>query len=256
MEATLRVLVCLGLTLLLVMLRLEAGRFGAAEYDEPVRGKRSPLGMRLAWYAIGVGGIVAILWIHPAPGTELFLTVGEPGSSVLLGLALAAAGAAQAVALAWLHYRHLRLPDVAAYPDGLANELLTAFLDEAIFRGALLGYLVVAGLDANLAIVTQAIVYTLATRLGAPGRDRYMFVLSIPVGLVAGWATIATHGIGAAFMGHAVTRVGTFLTTGHSGQLPPEGAEDEDLERRRRLPEGWRVVSVEEERPRRGGRDR
>ena len=36
MVTDLRVLVALGLTLLLVMLRVEASRFGAAEYDEPV----------------------------------------------------------------------------------------------------------------------------------------------------------------------------------------------------------------------------
>ena len=43
MENDLRVLVGLGLTLLLVMLRLEAERFHAAEYDEPIRGRRPSL---------------------------------------------------------------------------------------------------------------------------------------------------------------------------------------------------------------------
>jgi len=48
MEGDLRVLVGLGLTLLLVMLRLEAEHFGTAEYDEPVRGRRPSILRRLA----------------------------------------------------------------------------------------------------------------------------------------------------------------------------------------------------------------
>ena len=39
MDDGLRIQVAFGLTLLLVMLRLEAERFGAAEYDEPRGGR-------------------------------------------------------------------------------------------------------------------------------------------------------------------------------------------------------------------------
>ena len=60
MESTLRTLVAFGLTLLLVMLRAEAERFGAAEYDEPIGGQPPSLLRRLAWYAVGLGGVVAI----------------------------------------------------------------------------------------------------------------------------------------------------------------------------------------------------
>jgi len=237
----LRVLVGLGLTLLLVMLRVEAQRFGAAEYDEPVRGRQPPLLRRLAWYLLGVIGVLALLLIHPTSELDLYLNVGDR-SGILLGLLLGAAGVAQAVGLAWLHYHRLRFPDIAAYPGALANEILTAFIDEAVFRGALLGYLIWAGADPSLAILGQAIAYALATRLGAPGRDRYMLVLALLVGLVGGWATLLTGGIGAAFLGHSITRVAVFLTTGHAGQPPERGTEVEDIERRRRTPEGWRAV--------------
>jgi len=237
----LRTLIALGLTLLLVMLRLEAERFGAAEYDEPVDGRLPSIWRRLAWYVLGIGGVIAILWIHPAPATELFLSGGEGG--VALGFALAALGAAIAVGIAWWRYRHVRLPDVATYPGALLNDIATSFVDEAVFRGALLGFLIVGGLDPNLAIVTQAMAYTLATRLGAPGRNRLMFLLTLIIGLVAGWATVATGGIAAAMIGHAVTRVAVFLTTGHAGQPAPRGTEIEEVERRRRAPEGWRIVA-------------
>ncbi|HEX4898661.1 MAG TPA: CPBP family intramembrane glutamic endopeptidase [Candidatus Limnocylindrales bacterium] len=238
---TFRTVIAFGLTLLLVLLRLEAQRFGAAEYDEPIGGRPPPLWRRLAWYGIGVGGVVAILWVHPAPGVELFLSPGDGG--ILFGLLLAGAGAASAVGIAWWRYHHVRLPDVAAYPGAIVNEIATAFVDEAVFRGALLGFVVLAGTDPNIAIIAQAFAYTLATRLGAPGRNRAMFLLSLLIGLVAGWVTILTGGIAASFMGHAVTRVAVFLTTGHAGQPAPRGTELEEIERRRRTPEGWRIVA-------------
>ncbi|HEX5591228.1 MAG TPA: CPBP family intramembrane glutamic endopeptidase [Candidatus Limnocylindrales bacterium] len=237
----LRTFVAFGLALLLVMLRLEAQRFGTAEYDEPVGGRSPSIWRRLAWYIVGVGGVAAILWVHPHPGDDLFLTDGDGG--IPLGFALAGIGAACAVGIAWWRYRHIRLPDVESYPGALLNEVSTAFIDEAVFRGALLGFLIVGGVDPNLALVAQAFTYTLATRLGAPGRNRAMFLLSLIIGLVAGWATLLTGGIAASFLGHGVTRVAIFLTTGHAGQPAPRGTELEEVERRRRTPEGWRVVA-------------
>ena len=249
MENDLRILVALGLTLLLVMLRVEAERFGAAEYDEPVRGYRPSVIRRLAWYVIGIGGVVALLFVHPSPEFSLHLAVGDR-SGILIAFVIAGLGVGQAVALAYLHYRRLRFPDIAAYPGALANEILTAFIDEAVFCGAVLGYFlwalagttVAAGTASSLAILGSTVVYVLATRLGAPGRDRYMLLLAVLIGLVGGWATLETGGIGAAFLGHAVTRVAVFLTTGHPGQPPARGTEVEDIEKRRRTPEGWRSV--------------
>jgi len=240
-EDTLRVLVGLGLTLLLVMLRLEAERFNAAEYDEPVRGRRPSLVRRLAWYILGVGGVLALLLVHPTAEADLHLQVGHR-SGILLALLIGGLGVGQAVALALLHYRRLRLPDIGAYPGALINEILTAFIDEAVFRGAVLGYFLLVTDNTNLAILGQAVIYVLATRLGAPGRDKYMLVVALLIGLVGGWATLVTGGIGASFLGHAITRVAIFLTTGHAGQPPARGTEVEDVEKRRRTPEGWHVV--------------
>ena len=241
MMESLRILIGLGLTLLLVMLRLEAERFGAAEYDEPIRGRRPSVLRRMGWYILGVGGILALLFAHPAAERTLFLQIGDRWG-VLLALVLGGIGVAQAIAVAWYHYRRLRFPDIAAYPGALANEILTAFIDETVFRGAVLGYFLWAGAPNELAIVGQAVVYVLATRLGAPGRDRYMLLLAGVIGLVGGWATLATGGIGAAFIGHAITRVAVFLTTGHAGEPPSRGTDIEDEERRHRTPDGWRAV--------------
>ena len=241
METEIRILVALGMTLLLVMLRLEAERFGTAEYDEPVRGRRPSILRRITWYGLGVAGVVGLLFVHPTAEQSLFLQVGDR-SGIIIALMIGGLGIGQAVALAYLHYHRLRFPDVASYPGAVANEILTAFVDEAVFRGAVLGYFVWAGANPSLAILGQAVVYALATRLGAPGRDKYMLVLALLIALICGWATLLTGGIGAAFLGHAITRVAVFLTTGHAGQPPARGTEIEDIEKRRRLPDGWSAV--------------
>jgi hypothetical protein len=241
MENDLRILVGLGLTLLLVMLRVEAGRFGAADYDEPIDGSNRSILRRMAWYILGVGGVLVLLLAHPTAEASLHLQVGDP-SGIVIAMVLGGIGVGQAVAFAWTYYRRIRLPDIAAYPGALANEILTAFIDEAVFRGAVLGYFLWAGAEVRLAVLGQAVMYVLATRLGAPGRDRYRFVVAAFTGLLGGWATIVTGGIGASFLGHAITRVAVFLTTGHRGQRPARGAEVEDVARRRRTPDGWRAV--------------
>jgi membrane protease YdiL (CAAX protease family) len=185
--------------------------------------------------------VLALLLVHPTAEADLHLQVGDR-SGILLALLIGGLGVGQAVALALLHYRRLRFPDIGAYPGALINEILTAFIDEAVFRGAVLGYFLLVTDNTNLAILGQAVIYVLATRLGAPGRDKYMLVVALLIGLVGGWATLVTGGIGASFLGHAITRVAIFLTTGHAGQPPARGTEVEDVEKRRRTPEGWHVV--------------
>jgi membrane protease YdiL (CAAX protease family) len=124
--------------------------------------------------------------------------------------------------------------------------VLTALIDEATFRGLLLGFLILAGIDPTASNVIQALIYALATRVAAPGRDRYMLVLVLVIGLASGWVTIQTGGIGAAFLGHAITRVALFLTTGHAGQVARRGREDEDIEGHLETPDGWNAVGARE----------
>lgn len=241
----LRVLVALGLMGLLVLLRFDAERFGAAEYDEADRwGNRPSLLRRLAWYALGIGGILIVLEVHPAPAVDLFLGLGDRLGAVILGLMSGGVGTAIALGIAYYRYRYLRFPPVASYPGAMINALATAFTDEAVFRGMLLGFLIVVGVDPTLANLTQALLYGLATRLGAPGRPGYMLVTALVVGLAGGWLTGVTGGIGAAFLGHAITRMAIFLATGHAGIPRARGTEVEEVEQRRRPPEGWRVLGT------------
>jgi len=242
-----RGLIVIGLTLLLAMLRLDAERFGTAEYYETTRdGERPRVRRRLAWYALGIGIVIAMLYIAPAPQTQLFLGTGDRAGAVLGGLVFAGIGVAQAVAFATFRYHRIRFPNTASYPGALLNSTVTAFLDEVTFRGAVFGTLISLGLEANASNVIQTLLYALTTRLGAPGRDRYLLATTLGIGLIGGWLTAVTGGIAAAFLGHAVTRFAIFLCTGHTGQTLPRGREVEEIEKRRRPPDGWRVIGTRE----------
>src|SRR5664280_548356 len=134
------------------------------------------------------------------------------------------------------------MPPLWSYLGAVLNAIGTAFIDEATFRGLVLGFLLLAGVPSDLAIVMQALLYVLATRTGAPGRSRYAFGTAFFLGLAGGWVTTLTGGIGAAFLGHAVTRIAVFVCTGHAGQPAPRGHEVEDSWEFRRTPDGWRQM--------------
>ncbi len=238
-----RSLITIGLVLLLVMLRLDAEKFGTAEYYEATPdGERPRIRRRLAWYGLGFGLAIAILYIHPDPQRDLYLGSGDRFDAVLGGIVYGLLGIAVAVSFATFRYHRIRFPAAWSYPGALLNSTATAFIDEVTFRGALLGLLLILGVSPTLANLTQAVAYALATRLGAPGRDRYLLLLALGIGLIGGWLTVATGGIAAAFLGHAITRFAFFLCTGHAGQTQPRAQEPEEIEKRRRPPEGWRII--------------
>jgi hypothetical protein len=245
MEDQLRTLVAAGLTGLLILLRFDAVRFGTAEYDDETApgGWRNGL-RRFGWYLVGLILAVGIYELYPTPVSTLHLTTGTDRlAMILLGLVVGALGTGGAAAFAWYRYRRLRWPEYRAYPGAAVNALGTAFIDEVAFRGALLGLTLALGVPAELAIALQAVIYALATRLGAPGRSRAMLGFSLAIGVVAGLLTVVTGGIGAGILAHAITRFAIFVTTGHAGQVLPLGTETEEMAAGQRPPEGWRVVS-------------
>lgn len=242
-----RSLIAVGLMLLLALLRIDAERFGTAEYYEVTgAGERPRVRRRLAWYGLGFGIAILILTIHPDARTVLFLGSGDRLGAVLGGIAFGAVGVLVAAAFASYRYHRIRLPAESSYPGALLNSTATAFIDEVAFRGALFGLLISGGIDPTLANLAQTLVYALTTRLGAPGRDRYLLGLTLGIGFVGGWLTALTGGIAASFLGHAVTRFAVFLCTGHIGQTMPRGREVEEIELRRRPPDGWRVIGSRE----------
>ncbi len=97
------------------MLRLDAEKFGTAEYYEATRdGERPRIRRRLAWYGLGFGIAVAILFIHPTPQGDLYLGSGDRLGAVLGGLAYGLLGIA----------RGGRLRDVPLPPDPLPGRVV------------------------------------------------------------------------------------------------------------------------------------
>ena len=233
-----RVLASGGIFMLLVLLRLEAGRFGAAEFADPGEGRRGPL-TQLSWYAIGLALLAALYVVHPAPHDVLYLLPGHRADVVDYGAILAGLGLVLALAMGWLRYGYLRPPAPRAYPMAVVNSLATAFIDEATYRGALIGALLWTGLPGGGVVILSTIAYLLVTRAAAPGRHYSVFVLATFYGLAGGWATVSSGGLGAAFVGHAVTSFALFAFTGHAGQMPRGGREPEELALRTAPPQGW-----------------
>src|SRR3990172_9278891 len=109
MADALQALIFYGFVGLLVLLRLDAQRFGAAEYDdEAATGWRDWL-RRLTWYGLALLLLAIVYLVHPLPLSVLRLQAGtDLGRSLAVGFALAAIGALLAVAYAWVRYRDVR----------------------------------------------------------------------------------------------------------------------------------------------------
>lgn len=247
MESLLRDLIFYAFAGMLVFLRFDARRFSAAEHDD----EDAPGGWRLwlrrlSWYGLGLLLIVVVYNLHPLPLSVLHLQLGaDRGQAIVAGLALGAIGILVAIGYAWLRFGRMRYPPAQRYPAALLNSIGTALVDEAAFRGVLLGLLLAAQWPAEYAIAFQAVLYALATRLTRPGMPLGMLALTLALGLVAGWLTIETGGIGAAFLGHALSRLAIFVMTGHAGVPVAPDEEDERDERDELLPEGLEVVPDE-----------
>ena len=238
-------LILLAMVALLILLRFDARRFGAADYDdEEAPGGWRTWARKLTWYGLGVLLVLVVYFLYPQPMTILHLQIGQPRAfAVAAGLGLGVAGAVYAVIYAWWRFGALHFPPLRRYPAGLLNSIGTAFVDEAAFRGILLGLLLFYSWPVELAIGFQAVLYALSTRLGGPGRPRLLLVLSLLIGLAGGWLTVVTGGIGGAFLAHALTRFAIFVVTGHAGQVTPSvAAEDEVVEGQTLKPVGWEVV--------------
>jgi hypothetical protein len=241
-------LIFLAVVGLLILLRFDARRFGAAEWDdEDAPGGWQIWLRRLSWYVFGLLLILVVYFVYPTPFTNLHLQIGTSRNTALfLGLALGGLGSLYAFAYAWWRFAELRLPPAHRYPAALLNSLGTAIIDEATFRGIVLGLLVAFHWPAQLAVFFQAILYVLATRLAGRHRPVGMLLLSLLIGVAGGFVTLATAGIGAALLAHTLTRFAVFIATGHGGWIRAAAAEAEEEEAFEEIsphtPRGWEVV--------------
>jgi membrane protease YdiL (CAAX protease family) len=226
-------LMTLAALALLILLRFDARRFGAADFDDEFELTDWRVwARRVAWYGLGILLVLVCYFVFAQPEALLHLRLGEDrGISLLLGLVFALLGVGAAALYAWWRFGEFNLPQGRAYSVGVINSVATAFIDEATFRGVLLGLLLFSSWPPIYAIGFQAVLYALATRLGGAGRPRGLLALWLGMGLLNGWLTYATGGIGAAILAHALTRFAIFIATGHAGQVTPTTAnEDQALD--------------------------
>ena len=204
-----------GFAGLMFLLRLDTRRFGAAEWDTEDGDRRVWLS-RITWYAAGPALGLLVFALHPSPVADLNLVFApDQGQALLLGLVYAAGGVAAAFGLALLSHGRLSFPLPSRYPGGILYAVGTAFYDEFLFRGVLLGILLSLDLPDPLAVIGAALIYAGAVRASARGRGMLALLVAIVVGLVGGLFVLMTAGIAAAFMGHAVTRFAMFMTMGY-----------------------------------------
>jgi len=247
-------LLVIGLMGMLYLLRLDAQRFGVAEYDDSDRngGWRSAL-RRICWYGLGIALLLLVYGLYPHPISVLHLDMGPDREQALIyGLAAGIGGILLAFLFAWFRYGGFRLPAPGAYPGAILNSVGTAIVDEALFRGVLLGVLLHQGLSVPVAIAIQAVAYGLATRLWVKGRSKGMLFIDLVIAVVGGWLVVSTAttvageiiaaGIGAAVIFHAITRFSVFLATGHAGQARPVGWEPDEVAGRALPPKGWDIA--------------
>jgi len=216
----------IGMAALMFILRLDAKRFSAAEWDTQDGDWRVWLS-RISWYAGGLALALLIFALHPSPVAELNLVLApDRAEAMVYGLLYGGAGVVGAFILAIVRNGAISLPTVGRYPGGVLTAVGTAFYDEWLFRGVLLGLLLTLNLPDWLAVVSAAFIYAFTVRAGTGSRGLLTLALWLAIGLIGGVLVLTTLGIAAGFVGHAITRFALFMTMGQ-----PERAAVEQVHR-------------------------
>jgi len=211
-------LLFVGFAALMFLLRLDARRFSAAEWDTEDGPWRVWL-PRLSWYGAGLALGLLIFALHPAPIADLNLDLApDRGEALMFGLAYGGAGIVGAFVLAIVRHGRISFPTPGRYPGGVLSSVGTAFFDEFLFRGVLLGLLLTLDLPDWLAIIGAAFIYAGAIRASTGSRGMVMLIAWLAIGLIGGALVLATAGIAAAFVGHSITRFALFMTMGQPEQ--------------------------------------
>jgi len=212
----LRALLAVVLAGLLLLLRLDAVRFGAAEYEPGPDGDTAgSVLVRVAWPLLAIGIAALIGFLLPAGRAAIGMGGEALGSAETLVLSVLGSvlGVGAVLLAAWLPHRRWppELIPLRRMPREALDAVGTAIVDEVTFRGVLLGLLLLAGLPPIWAFLIQLLVYTLATRLGASARTLPLMAAALGLGALTGILTLATGGIAAALVAHAVTRFAALI---------------------------------------------
>jgi hypothetical protein len=238
----------LGFTGLMFLLRLDARRFGAAEWDTEEGGWRT-WAPRLSWYVAGIALALLIFALHPSPVSELNLTFApDRGAALFLGLLYGLLGTFAAFTIAWVRGGRLRFPSPSRYPGGVVSSIGTAFYDEFLFRGVILGLLLGLGLPDWAGVAAAAAIYAGAIRASTAGRGVAETAVALIVGLAGGVVVLLTAGIAGALVGHAVTRFAFFLATGYPERSGLPGRDSDGSRLYVIPPHGWPPGSDDDDR--------
>ena len=196
----------LGFAGLMFVLRLDARRFGAAEWDTE-QGTWRVWAPRISWYVAGLALSLLIFGLHPSPVSELNLTFApDRGVALFLGLLYGLGGTLVAFGVAWIRGGRLRFPVPERYPGGVLSSIGTAYFDEFLFRGVILGLLLGLGVADWVGVVAAAILYAGTVRASSAGRGLLDTAVALIIGLASGLVVLLTAGIAGAIVGHAITR--------------------------------------------------
>ncbi len=217
-----RTVIAVALCGLLLLLRLDAPRFSAAEYD--VEDEAEPMGWltRLAWPVLAIALAVAAGVALPAGPAAVGLgrEAGLSVASIVLGVLGAVAGIAALLVVAWIRYPAWppRISPRNETPRLAFDAVETAIVDELTFRGVLLGLMLLAGVPAPVAFLVQLLLYGLETRLGRDAATLGMLVEALAIGSLTGVLAIASGGVVAPIVAHVAAR---FAALELPDSLPP-----------------------------------
>ena len=224
----LRTLMAVALAGLLLLLRLDAPRFSAAEYDvEAPDDAIGGLATRAAWPGLAIVLAVGIALLLPAGPAAVGLGRATLLSFPALAWAIigSAIGVAAVLGVAWLRERTWppRLRPREAGPRLAFDAVATAIVDELTFRGVLLGLLLLAGVPPTFAFLVQLVLYGLATRLGRSTATLGLLVEALCLGALTGALALATGGVLAPLVAHAVIRFAALDVAAAPAPLLPRG---------------------------------
>jgi hypothetical protein len=213
----------LGFSGLMLLLRLDTRRFGAAEWDTE-QGPWRAWAPRLTWYVGGFALTLLIFALHPSPISELNLgLVPDRPAALFVGLFYGICGSLFAFGIAWVRGGRLRFPSTNRYPGGVLSSIGTAFYDEFLFRGVILGLLIGLGLMDWAGVVVAALLYAVVIWVSTTGRGLLDTAVALVIGLASGLVVLLTFGIAGAVVGHAITRFALFLALGHPQPVTLQG---------------------------------
>jgi len=209
-EESLRLSIALGLTIFLVLLRFDSERIMRSDYFR----YRTPWLGPASYYGLVVAFTIGIVVILPGGRAQLFLSGGDPETTLPVMLLFSAVAILAAAGFAFRRYGSVSPMPTALLPSRLIGAAASAVADELQFRGIVLGMMLFGGLPVGVALVLQAFLYGAAQRRLWRDRDWFFLPASVILGYGAGLAVVTTGSVLPAIVGHFAVLAALFAFAG------------------------------------------